>query len=117
MTDTPTTNPNDLARMVMLVFGKLQDGKGSYWCYVAIKPTEYKRFNTLYTSGKLNLYHFESEGFGEIIVSGQGRQPPEEVTYQVARVYQLNIDELYKDTDAEKSLQKKILQFEQTKTT
>ena len=110
MTETPDS-PDDMARLIMLVFGKLQDGDGSYWCYVAVKPTEYQRFMALYQSGKVNLYDFEQEGFGEIIVSGQGRQPPDEITYQVARIYKLELNELYKETDAELALEKKILQF------
>ena len=110
MTDTPN-HPDELARIVMLVFGKMKDNKGSYWCYVAIKPTEYRRFTDLYQAGKMNLYGFEKEGFGEIIVSGQGRHPPDEVTYQVARVYKIDLKELYKETNAEEALEKKILQF------
>lgn len=119
MADLPTDNPDKhsdhAARIVMLVFGKMKDDAGSYWCYVAIKPTEYKRFMELYKQAKMNLYYFEQEGFGEIIVSGQGRKPPTEVTYQVARIYNLELDELYKETDAEKALEKKILQFKEAK--
>lgn len=116
MTDN-THNPDELARIVMLVFGTMREGTGSYWCYVAIKPTEYRSFMARHQEGSINLYDFESQGFGEIIVSGKGRTPPTEVTYQVAQVYKLNIDELYKETDGEKALEKKILQFNAPKNT
>lgn len=116
MNDTPN-NTDDLARIIMLVFGKMKDGKGSYWCYVAVKPSKYKTFTQLNQQGKINLFDFEREGFGEIVVSGQGRQPPKEVTYQVAKIYKLELGELYKETDGEAALEKKILQFNQSPNT
>ena len=121
MTENPPQSPDehsdDIARIVMLVFGKTKDGKGSYWCYVAIKPSKHKLFMQLYQQGKMNLFDFEKSGFGEIIVSGKGRTPPSEITHQVAQIYQLNLNELFQETDGEAALEKKILQFQKPEET
>lgn len=115
MTDVPIAESDDLARMIMLVYGPMQDGKGSYWCYVAIKPTEYQRFMTLHKARKINLFDFEKEGFGEIVVSGQGVRPPSEITYQVAQIYKMNVKDLFGDMDAESVMSKKIQQMKAKK--
>lgn len=112
MTDTPTS-ANDLARIIMLVYGPMQNGKGAYWCYVAIRPSEYDRFMELHKAKKVNLYEFESVGFGEVIVSGQGVRPPSEVTYQVAQIYGMNIKDLFGDVDAKSVVAAKIEQMKQ----
>lgn len=115
MSDPQMMNPDNLARMVMLVYGPMQDGKGSYWCYVAIKPSEYQRFVGLHKARKINLLDFEKEGFGEIIVSGQGVRPPSEITYQVAQIYKINIKDLFGEINPESVLSKKIAQMKETK--
>ena len=116
MTEQPPQNPedntDDIARIVMLVFGKTKDRKGSYWCYVAIKPSKHKPFMELYQQGKMNLFDFEKSGFGEIVVSGKGRTPPSEITHQVAQIYRLNLNELFQENDGQQALEKKILQFQ-----
>lgn len=113
MQETSDTTPDTdkLARIIMLVYGQMQDGKGSYWCYVAVKPTEYQRFMELHGARQINLYDFEREGFGEIVVSGQGVRPPSEITYQVAQIYKMNIKDLFGEVDAESIISKKIQQM------
>ncbi len=110
MTVIPT-EADQLARVVMLVYGRLQDGKGAYWCYVAVKPTEYDRFRALHKENRVNLYEFEQAGFGEIIVSGMGLTPPQEVTRQVAKVYGIKIRDLFGDVDPKAIIAAKIEQM------
>lgn len=113
--DSGTIEPNNLARVVMLVYGQMQKGKGAYWCYVAVKPGEYQRFMGLHKQRKINLYDFETEGFGEIIVSGQGVRPPSEVTHQIAKIYGMNIKDLFGDVDPEAVVAAKIAQMKESK--
>jgi hypothetical protein len=68
----------------MLVFGPMQQG-GSYWCYVAVKPSQYAQFQQDLKAKKLDLHKFGP--YGEIIVSGEGLTPPQEVTSQVIKLY------------------------------
>lgn len=102
---------DSLARIVMLTYGRMESGKGTYWCYVAVKPSEYDRFDAAMKNGALDLTRFARDGFGEIIVSGPGVLPPKEVTRDVARIYRLEINELYKETDARSAIEKKIAQL------
>ncbi len=111
---TATTLPpsaDSLARVIMLVYGRMKDNKGSYWCYVAVKPSEYDKFRALHKEGKVNLYEFEQNGFGEVIVSGTGVTPPQEVTRQVAKVYGIQIRDLFGDVDPHAVISAKIAQM------
>lgn len=114
--DASTLPPNvdQLARIIMLVYGRMREGKGSYWCYVAVRPSEYDKFRTLHKGNKINLYEFEQDGFGEVIVSGTGVTPPQEVTRQVAKVYGINIRDLFGDVDPQAIIAAKIAQMKAT---
>lgn len=102
---------NNIARVLMLVYGRMKDGKGSYWCYVAVKPTEFERFRSLHKAGQVNLYAFEDDGFGEIVVSGTGLTPPQEITRQVAKVYGIAIRDLFGEVDPQAVITAKIAQM------
>ena len=77
-------NP-DATRTIVLVYGMLESG-GPFWVFVAVKPSRYQPFLTAQKDGSLDLRQFES--YGEIIVSGEGRMPPDEVTLKIAEMYQ-----------------------------
>lgn len=98
MTNQPMSDADRQARMIMLVYGKMEDGS-PYWCYVAVKPSEYDRFTTLWRKGGLNMQHFEKAGFGEVIVSGTGVIPPADVTRQVAAMFGARIQDLFGDVE------------------
>jgi hypothetical protein len=82
---TEQTPNTDLTRIIVLVYGLLENGK-PFWVFVAVKPSQYSAFITSQKDGSLNLYDFSA--FGEIIVSGEGKSPPDEVTVKVAEMYQ-----------------------------
>ena len=84
MSDQPSI-PTDLTRIIVLVYGLLDSGK-PFWVFVAVKPEAYPAFIAAQKDGSLDLYNFS--GFGEIIVSGEGKSPPDEVTLKVAEMYQ-----------------------------
>lgn len=82
---TEQTNNLELTRTIVLVYGLLQNGE-PFWVFVAIKPSQYQAFINAQKDGSLNLYQFAP--YGEIIVSGEGKSPPDEVTVKVAEMYQ-----------------------------
>lgn len=84
MTEQPS-QASDLTRIIVLIYGLLESG-GPFWLFAAVKPSRYKPFLDAQKQGTLNLYHFDS--YGEIIVSGEGRTPPDNITLKVAEMYQ-----------------------------
>ena len=84
MTDA-ISDKNGVSRLVILVRG-LMENRGSYWCYVAVKPSLAKKFKNAIAS-KYNIQNFVKDAYGEVIVSGRGRTPPQEVTDKVAEIY------------------------------
>ena len=98
------SKPDDLTRIIVLVYGMLQSG-GPFWVFVAVKPSQYQAFLAAQKEGKLDLYQFAP--FGEIIVSGEGRTPPDEVTLKVAEMYQTDPSTLFQPMDVEKEVEKK----------
>lgn len=83
------SNNDDISpRLVMLVRGMMEP-RGSYWCYVAVKPSLVKKFKNAIAS-KYNIQNFVKDAYGEVIVSGRGRTPPQEVIEKVAEMYGVN---------------------------
>jgi len=87
MTEKTENNMNtqEQTRTIVLVYGLLENGN-PFWVFVAVKPSQYNAFITAQKDGSLNLYEFSE--YGEIIVSGEGKSPPDEVTIKVAEMYQ-----------------------------
>lgn len=82
---TDQTHNSEQTRTIVLVYGLLENGS-PFWVFVAIKPSQYQAFVNAQKDGSLNLYQFAP--YGEIIVSGEGKSPPDEVTIKVAEMYQ-----------------------------
>lgn len=98
MTTSEAELKDAITRTVVLVYGLLEDG-GPFWLYAAVKPSKYAAFLNAQRDGSLNLYAFDP--FGEIIVSGKGKSPPDEVTLKVAEMYQTEPDKLYQPGDTD----------------
>ncbi len=94
-----TPNKDDLTRIIALVYGLLENGN-PFWVYVAVKPSKYQPFLNAQKEGTLDLYKFD--GYGEIIVSGESRQPPDEVTLKVAEMYQTDPSKMFTSDDVER---------------
>lgn len=103
-----------LARIVMLVYGKMDNG-GPYWSYVAVRPTRYDQFTLLWRQGGLNMQYFEREGFGEVIVSGDGVVPPPDVTKKVAAMFNTKIRDVFGDLDARSVISQAIEKMKKPK--
>lgn len=104
-----TTNdkyaPDNLSRVIMLLYGKMDHG-GPFWCYVAVKPSQFDTFKAAEKAGTLDLYNFEP--FGEIIVSAEGQTPPDDVTAKVAEMYGTDPATFFQPIDPIAEINKKI---------
>jgi hypothetical protein len=73
----PDANKNEEVRNIVLIRGLMEQG-GFYWCYVAVKPSLLVKFQQAVAS-KYNIQNFVKDGFGEVVVSGRGRMPPQHI--------------------------------------
>ncbi|MDE3015580.1 MAG: hypothetical protein KGI29_01460 [Pseudomonadota bacterium] len=91
MSDQTSQAAADLTRIIVLIYGLLDSG-GPFWLFAAVKPACYQPFLAAQKQGALDIYHFGS--YGEIIVSGEGRTPPDTITLKVAEMYQTDPETL-----------------------
>lgn len=105
MTDTDKYAPDNVSRVIMLLYGKMDHG-GPFWCYVAVKPSQFEAFKAAEAAGNIDLYNFEA--YGEVIVSAEGQTPPEEVTLKVAEMYGADASTFFQPIDPMAEIDKKI---------
>lgn len=98
-------NPDALSRVIMLLYGKMDHG-GPFWCYVAVKPSQFEAFKAAESKGLIDLYNFDE--FGEVIVSAEGQTPPEDVTIKVAEMYGADPSTFFQPIDPIAEIGKKI---------
>lgn len=79
-------------RLITLVRGVMERG-GFYWCYVAIKPELLTKFQKA-VANRYNIQNFVKDAYGEVVVSGKGRQPPIEITAKVAEMFGVELQEI-----------------------
>jgi transcriptional regulator with XRE-family HTH domain len=79
---------DEAERTIMLVFGFMAHG-GPCWIYAAVRPSKQQAFSAAHKDGSLDLHAFDA--YGEIVVSGEGRLPPDEVTSKVNSMYGVKI--------------------------
>lgn len=108
--ETPNTpsdkyDPDTVSRIIMLLYGKMDHG-GPFWCYVAIKPSQFDAFKAAEKAGTVDLYDFEM--FGEVIVSAEGQTPPEEVTLKVAELYGADASTFFQPMNPMEEITRKI---------
>jgi serine/threonine protein kinase/tetratricopeptide (TPR) repeat protein len=83
--DHSTAELDSLKRSISLLSFILENGE-PFWMFVAVKPEKYAKFQAAYRDGKLDIHNLDP--FGEFIVCGDGKQPPENVIAKVAEMYQ-----------------------------
>ena len=105
--ESKAINPDNLSRIVMLTYGAMEHG-GPYWCYVAVKPSRYEEFQSRLASKKYNIQNFSEDAFGEVIVSGEGITPPQDITKQVANLFNIPFKDFFRDIDPKKTIINKI---------
>lgn len=101
-------DPDSISRIIMLVYGRMEHG-GPFWCYVAVKPSQYDAFKNAEGNGTLDLYNFDM--YGEIIVSAEGETPPDEVTIKVAEMYNTDPSTFFQPVDPKKVISEKIAEM------
>lgn len=100
---------DSVSRIIMLVYGRMDSG-APFWCYTAVKPSRYEAFKQAEAQGKINLYEFSE--YGEVIVSAEGKSPPEEVTLKVAEMYGADPSTFFQTADPLKSVEEKLQEWE-----
>lgn len=111
---TPSNTPNQavdadqLSRIIMLIYGKMDHG-GPFWCYVAVKPSKFEAFKASEKSGTIDLYNFDE--YGEVIVSAEGKTPPEDVTRKVAEIYNADPSTFFQPIDPIQAVNDKIAEI------
>lgn len=108
MTDNDKYAPDNVSRVIMLLYGKMDHG-GPFWCYVAVKPSQFEAFKAAEAAGNIDLYNFEP--YGEVIVSAEGQTPPEDVTLKVAEMYGADASTFFQPIDPIAEIDKKIEQI------
>jgi hypothetical protein len=90
------TDPFDsLKRTIALVYGILGNGT-PFWAFVAVKNPVYQEFLLAQREDRLDLTHFDH--YGEIIIAGEGKAPPDETILKVAGMYGTDPDEFMRNT-------------------
>lgn len=100
-------SPDNVARMVTMVFGKMADGN-PFWCIVAIKPSCIQQVSGLIRSKTLDLTTFVDDGFGEIVVSGEGLMPPTDVLKSVAKLFNVPLRRMFDHFNMDEVINKEI---------
>ncbi len=100
---TKPVDSDDISRIVMLAYGTMNHG-GPYWCYVAVRPGRSEAFRKALAGKNYNMQQFEPDGFGEIIVSGEGIAPPVEITHKVAAMFNVKVRDLFAEVDHLKNI-------------
>lgn len=104
MTEPKKPDPDLLSRIIVLMYGALASG-APCWMYAAIKPSRYDDFMADYKAGKVDVHRFAP--YGEIIVSGEGKSPPDEVTLKVAQMYQTDLSKKKQPSEIKEEIKKK----------
>lgn len=99
--------PDNIARGVMFIFGKLPDGS-PFWCFVAVKPSRRVELVEKVKNRTLDLTQYVNDGFGEIIVSGESPMPPREVIKTISQMFNVPIRKLFADVDMDKVIRDEI---------
>ncbi len=102
----------DDVRIITLVRGMMQQG-GFYWCYVAIKPDLIRKFQQA-VKNKYNIQNFVKDEYGEVIVSGRGKEPPEEITAKVSEMFGVTFKQI-EEGNSEVSIAKILAAMEEAK--
>ncbi len=112
MAEHKPLDPDNVARVVMLAFGNMEQG-GMYWAYVAVRPSRYEEFKRRMTGKTYNIQNFVKDEFGEVVVSGEGGLPPREVTKQVALLFGVPVKQLFADIDPLEAIARGVKKLEE----
>jgi hypothetical protein len=89
----------------MLVYGYIATGE-QFWVYIAVPPSKLDVFNYAMSTNQLDAARLPE--YGNIIVSGIGPTPPENITRKVAEMFNIDPSTLFKQVDMKAELEHKI---------
>ena len=104
---TPDITPDHVARMVTLTFGKMADSK-PFWCFLAVRPSRYEELSQVVAAKIFDINNFVKDGYGEIIVSGEGVMPPNDVIKKISAMFNVPIREFFQSVDVDAVIAKEI---------
>jgi len=90
--------------VIMMVKGTEEDGVTPFWSFVAIPPTQLFGFKKAQARGEA----FFVDDYGEILITGQGKEPPPEAIEEIRAKYGF-------DPDFEKKAMQQFTDFKKTK--
>jgi hypothetical protein len=92
-------NPfEELKRTIALIYGILANGN-PFWAFVAVRSNKYAIFVSDQKEGKIDMTNFTP--YGEIIICGEGKSPPDDITLKVAEMYQTDPEKLKHNVEEE----------------
>lgn len=100
-------SPDNIARMITMVFGKMGNGQ-PFWCFIAIKPSCIDEVSTRVKNKTLDLTSYVDDGFGEIIVSGEGLMPPPDVVRVVAQMSNVPLRQMFQHFDMDEVIKREV---------
>lgn len=89
---------DDNKRTIALLYGVMNTG-APFWLFAAVRINKYQQFQEAYKNGTLDIHQFEP--YGEIIVIGDGKNPPDDIILKVAELYQTDPATLMQDLQSE----------------
>lgn len=111
MSSAPASQDN-ASRLITLVRGMMEQG-GFYWCYVAVKPNLVTKFQQA-IKNKYNIQNFVKDAYGEVVVSGRGKEPPEDVTKKVEEMFGVTFQQI-EEGNSEVAIAKILVSMEEAK--
>lgn len=105
--ETYDLSPDNVARAVTMVFGK--SGAGTpFWSFITVKPSALETVKQRVQNKSLNLLTYAEDGFGEIIVTGDGVMPPKDVLKMVSQMFNVPLRQMFNTFDMDAVVQKEI---------
>ena len=111
MSSAPASQ-DSASRLITLVRGMMEQG-GFYWCYVAIKPDLVTKFQQA-VKNKYNIQNFVKDAYGEVVVSGRGKEPPAEITKKVTEMFGITFEQI-EEGNSEVAIARILEAMEETK--
>ena len=108
----PIVTQDHVARLITMAFGMMSNAK-PFWCFVAVKPSRFLEMQKLIAAKTFDINLFVGLGMGEVVVSGEGIMPSNDVVKKVAQLFGLTVRELFKDVDADDIIAKEIERVKQ----
>jgi len=76
------------AGIIVLISGRDEDGVTPFWAFMDILPSKYIGFRKAQATGE----SFFLDDYGDILITGKGKEPPEDVVQEMREEYGFDPD-------------------------